>query len=109
VRVAAGAFGPGQPHSALFLSPDHAVYLEEVLVPIRHLINNSTIVQVPVDQVGYHHIELEQHDVVLAQGLPAESYLDTGNREAFADGADELVAFGRPPHPGPLPPGERVQ
>ena len=68
MRVAAGAFGPGRPHTELFLSPDHAVYVNAVLIPMKHLINGSTIVQVPVDRVTYHHIELAQHDVVLAQG-----------------------------------------
>ena len=76
VRIAAGAFGSGQPHTELFLSPDHAVYIEEALIPIRHLINGSTIAQVPMDHVTYYHIELPRHDVVLAQGLPAESFLD---------------------------------
>jgi hypothetical protein len=85
VRVAAGAFGPGRPCGDLFLSPDHAVFVNEVLIPIRHLINNSTIVQVPVDQVADHHIELEQHDVVLAQGLPAESFLDMRDRSNYAN------------------------
>jgi len=33
--------------------------------------------------VTYHHIELEAHDVVLAEGLPAESFLDTGDRNMF--------------------------
>ena len=35
--------------------------------------------------VTYYHLELERHDVLLAEGLPVESYLDTGNRDAFAD------------------------
>ncbi|HET6238146.1 MAG TPA: Hint domain-containing protein [Acetobacteraceae bacterium] len=76
VRVAAGAFGLGRPHTDLFLSPDHAVYVGEVLIPIRHLINGSTIAQVPMDRVTYYHLELPSHDEVLAQGLPAESFLD---------------------------------
>jgi autotransporter passenger strand-loop-strand repeat protein len=76
VRVAAGAFGPRRPHTDLYLSPDHAIHVEAVLIPIKHLINGSTIVQVPVARVTYHHMELAQHDVVLAEGLPAESFLD---------------------------------
>ena len=76
VRVAAGAFGPGRPHTELFLSPDHAVYVEGVLIPVRHLLNGSTIVQVPMDRISYYHFELPRHAVVLAQGLPAESFLD---------------------------------
>jgi hypothetical protein len=33
--------------------------------------------------VTYHHIELAQHDIVLAEGLAAESFLDTGSRGMF--------------------------
>jgi hypothetical protein len=87
IRVAAGAFGPGQPHTDLFLSPDHAVYVNQVLIPIRHLVNASIITQVPVDQVVYYHIELPRHDVVLAQGLPVESFLAEKDASDYANGA----------------------
>jgi autotransporter passenger strand-loop-strand repeat protein len=86
VRIAAGAFGPGRPHSDLLLSPDHAVHVGGVLIPVRCLVNGDTIVQVPVDRVTYYHIELPQHDVVLAQGLEAESYLDVKDRSDYANG-----------------------
>jgi Hint domain-containing protein len=69
----------------LFLSPNHAVYTNEVLIPIRHLINASTITQVPVDQVTYYHIELSRHDVVLAQGLPTETFLDMKDGANYAN------------------------
>jgi len=85
VRVAAGAFGPGRPHTELFLSPDHAVYVNEVLIPVRHLVNGSTIVQVPVARVTYHHLELQAHNVLLAQGLPAESFLDMRDGSNYAN------------------------
>jgi autotransporter passenger strand-loop-strand repeat protein len=86
VRVAAGAFGEGLPAHDLWLSPDHAVYVDGVLIPIRHLVNGATITQDAVDEVMYWHVELPVHDVIFADGLPAESYLDTGNRGAFANG-----------------------
>ena len=85
VRVAAGAFGPGKPHADLFLSPDHAVYVEEVLIPVRHLINGSRIAQVLVERVTYYHLELAEHDVLLAEGLPAESYLDIRDGSNYAN------------------------
>jgi Hint domain len=84
VRVAVGAFGPGLPSRALFLSPDHAVFVNGVLVPVKLLINGSTIVQVKRKSVTYFHVELPRHDVVLAEGLPVESYLDVGDRPNFA-------------------------
>lgn len=93
VRVAAHAFGPGLPATDLHLSPDHAVFVHGHLVPVRYLLNGATIAQERVDAVTYFHVELAapdggaRHGVILAQGLPVESFLDTGNRGAFANGA----------------------
>ena len=85
VRVAAGAFGIGRPDRDLYLSPDHAIYAAGVLIPVKRLINGTTITRVAVDAITYWHVELDCHDVLLAQGLPVESYLDTGDRTKFAD------------------------
>lgn len=87
VRVRAGAYGGGVPHRDLWLSPGHAVFIDGVLIPVWHLINGTTIEQMPVDAITYYHIELDRHDVVLAEGMPVESYLDTGDRANFANGA----------------------
>jgi hypothetical protein len=92
VRIARGAFAPGAPTRDVFLSPDHAVYTEGVLIPVRYLGNGATIVQVPMDKVSYYHVELSRHAPLLANGLPAESYLDTGNRGAFANGGGAVEA-----------------
>ena len=91
VRIRAGTFGRGVPRRDLLLSPDHAVYLQQVLIPVKCLINGDSIAQVPVDQVTYYHLELARHDVVLAEGLPAESYLDTGDRRNFANGGGAIA------------------
>jgi hypothetical protein len=87
VRVRAGALAPGRPHRDVRLSPDHAVLVEGVLIPVRYLLNGATVVQEFVDTIAYLHIELDAHDVLLADGLPCESFLDTGNRAAFAEAA----------------------
>ncbi len=84
VRVRADAFAAGQPCCDLILSPDHAVFVDGVLIPVRYLLNGATIVQERWDKVTYWHVELPRHDVLLAEGMPCESYLDTGNRDAFA-------------------------
>ena len=73
VRIAAHALGPGRPSRDLWLSPDHAVFVNNVLIPVKHLINGRTISQVPCDEVTYYHVELPQHSVLLAEGLPVES------------------------------------
>jgi hypothetical protein len=90
--VAAHAFGLDRPRRALRLSPDHAVFVEGVLIPVRYLLNGATLRQEPVARVTYWHVELARHGVLLADGLPAESYLDTGNRAAFANGGTIAMA-----------------
>jgi hypothetical protein len=86
IRVAAHAFGPEMPHRDLLLSPDHAVWLEGALVPIHLLVNGATIRrEAGAGAVTYFHVELDSHDVLLAEGMPAESFLDTGNRGLLTD------------------------
>ena len=98
VRVRAGAFGAGpcggeRPERELRLSPGHPVLVDDgaegVLVPVMCLINGTSVARVPVDRITYWHVELDAHDILLAEGLPAESYLDLGSRAWFdaADGA----------------------
>jgi hypothetical protein len=86
LRVRKSAFGNGAPARDLWLSPDHAVFIDDVLIPIRYLVNGRTILHEQVGEVTYYHVELASHDVILADGLACESYLDTGNRAAFANG-----------------------
>jgi hypothetical protein len=86
VRIRAGAFGPELRACDLYLSPDHAVYAENVLIPVRYLIDGYAIMQVPVARITYYHVELPRHDVVLAEGVTVESFLDTGGRAMFDNG-----------------------
>ena len=91
VRVAAGAFAGGLPARDLLLSPDHAVFWDGVLIPVRHLVNGRTVRQEAADAMTYFHVELATHDVLLAERLGCESYLDTGNRAAFANGGAAMM------------------
>jgi len=93
VRVAAGAFGPRRPQRDLWLSPDHALFLQGVLIPVKYLIDGAAIVQVPVDTVTYYHVELPRHAVLLAEGLAAESYLEAGDRANFANGGGAVALY----------------
>jgi autotransporter passenger strand-loop-strand repeat protein len=87
VRIVAGAFAPGIPARDLRLSPHHAVYIDGHLFEALSLVNGDTVFQeTGTKRVTYYHIELDEHDIMLAEGLPAESYLNTGNRHSFAAG-----------------------
>ena len=98
IRIAAHAFGEDSPSRDLYLSPGHPVLVGAdedgaggYLVPIMCLINGTTIERAPVDEVTYWHVELDQHDILLAEGLPAESYLDWGDRLFFTEGSDHAL------------------
>ena len=86
IRITAGAFGAATPQRDLILSPDHAVFIDPALIPAKYLVNGRTITEEVVEDITYFHVELAHHDVLLADGLPCESYLDTGNRAAFTTG-----------------------
>lgn len=96
VRIAPHAFGPNRPERPLYLSPDHAVCVDGVLIPVRLLVNGGSItVARDTRRVTYYHVELPAHDILLAEGLPAESYLDTGNRGAFENSGQPLTLHPR--------------
>ncbi|AWN51411.1 Hint domain-containing protein [Methylobacterium sp. 17Sr1-1] len=98
IRIRAEAFGPGLPVRDLRLSPGHPVLVGAdedgtggYLVPIMCLINGTSIIREPVTLVTYWHVELDAHDILLAEGLPAESYLDWGNRPFFEEASDHAL------------------
>ena len=95
IRIEAGALADNAPSRDLLLSPDHSVYVDGVLIPAKYLVNGSTVVQLDQPWITYHHIELAEHDVVLANGLASETYLETGNRANFAAQSEAVFA----PHP----------
>jgi autotransporter passenger strand-loop-strand repeat protein len=83
------AIAEGIPARDLWLSPEHSLYIDHVLVQAKHLVNDVTIVQADdIDQVEYFHIELDDHDVIYADGIPSETYVDCDNRLMFANGAE---------------------
>jgi hypothetical protein len=92
VRISRGAFGDAAPQRDLLLSPDHAVFADGVLIPVKYLVNGRSIRQVRRARIDYFHIELPRHDILLAEGLTVESYLDTGSRRNFAtDGMPPML------------------
>ncbi|MFH6784796.1 MULTISPECIES: Hint domain-containing protein [Methylobacterium] len=98
IRIRRNAFGPGLPARDLRLSPGHPVLVEAGadgegghLVPIMCLINGTGIAREPAASVTYWHVELDAHDILLAEGLPAESYLDWGDRPFFTEGSDHAL------------------
>ncbi len=84
IIIRPGAFGLGKPFKTLRLSPPHCIYAQGVLIPVAHLVNGATILSDDAaPAMTYYHLELDRHDVLLAEGLECESYFCNGNRGAL--------------------------
>jgi hypothetical protein len=72
------------PHRDLLVMPEHCILVQGRLIPARMLVKGrSILIDRDVVSYQYFHAELETHGILLAEGLTAESYLDTGNRAIF--------------------------
>lgn len=84
IRILADAFGAGLPSRDLLVSPDHAVFFRNHLIPARHLINGVTVIRdSAVESIKYFHILLDRHAVIFSEGLPTESYVPQENLDSF--------------------------
>jgi autotransporter passenger strand-loop-strand repeat protein len=93
ICIKAGALDDNAPRRDLWVSPHHAIYLEGVLIEAKDLVNGVSIVQAEkVERVEYFHVELETHDVIMAEGALAESFIDDDSRGMFHN-AHEYAAL----------------
>lgn len=86
IRFRADAFGTGRPDADLLVSPQHRMLVrgpaaralfnaEEVLVAAEDLVNDtSVLVDTTLREVTYHHLLLDRHDIVIANGVETESF-----------------------------------
>lgn len=98
VRVRAGALGDGLPHRDLTVTADHGLIVDGLVVNAAALVNGDNIAFVPMSQlperVTYYHIETAAHDVILANGTPAETFVDAVGRSQFDNFQEYLDLYG---------------
>jgi len=100
IHIMPGALGEGLPKRDLKLSPDHALLLDGVLVQAGALVNDLTIHRVGwmPEQFRYYHIEMAAHDLIIAEGVAAETFVDNVSRMAFDNWQEFLdICNGEPP------------
>ncbi len=98
VIVRKGAIADNVPNRDLHVTKGHALYLDEVLIPVEYLVNHRSILwDDRAQEVHVYHLELETHDVLMANGAPAESYRDDGNRWLFGNANTGWNQQAKPP------------
>jgi Hint domain-containing protein len=87
VCIAAGALADNLPNRDLRLTSDHALLIDDVLVHAGALVNGSTIRRIPNAELGgrftVYHIETQNHEIILAEGTPAETFVDNATRRRY--------------------------
>ncbi|HTF61504.1 MAG TPA: Hint domain-containing protein [Edaphobacter sp.] len=110
ICVSRQAIDQRTPHRDLFLSPNHALFIDGVLIRVKELVNGISIVPaLPAERenIEYFQIVLDTHEVILAEGASAESFLlRASNHENFTNFAeyDRLYPAGSRPAMTPFAP-----
>ena len=98
ICVARSALADNVPHAPLYLSPLHALFIDDVLIQIAPLVNGTSIIPAAPEgmkDIEYFQIELATHEVILAEGAPVETHLNTNGREHFTNFVEYERLYGR--------------
>jgi hypothetical protein len=112
IRVARFALDDQYPSRDLYLSPMHSLFVDGVLIPVKHLVNGRSVAPAKMEDrevIEYFHIELETHEVIFAEGAPAETLQVTTSREGYANFVEYERLYGSDERPAMTPFAPRLQ
>lgn len=107
IRIRAGTLNNADD---LLVSPDHRLFVyqrrdhlgagrSEILVKARHLVNGDSVARVEGGFVEYYQLLFDDHQIIYAEGIAAETLLvDTRTRAALPDALDAKLATALPSH-----------
>ncbi|PQV58509.1 Hint domain-containing protein [Defluviimonas denitrificans] len=124
IRLSAGSLGTGIPKRDLMVSPQHRILASsavarrmfgqpEVLVAAHRLVGLPGIfVADEVEAVSYYHILLDRHEILVAEGCPAESlYPGPEAMKSIPSTVRKILSAGVPAlagDNGPQPPARMI-
>ena len=98
VCIEKGAFGGDLPTQDLVVTGDHGMVIDGMVINASALVNGRNIrfvssADMP-ESFAFYHVETENHDVILANGLPAETFVDAAARSNFDNHQEYLDLYG---------------
>ncbi|MBW9335063.1 hypothetical protein FEE59_16235 [Herbaspirillum sp. RU 5E] len=94
VLISASAFGKSLPSKDLVISGTHGIVVDRKLIAANNLVNGKTVRAMnKIQKITYFHLEFEDFELILANNIFTESFVDVGNRVHFDNYEEWRSAF----------------